>query len=282
MYTVPLQRKLHGSVMGSPTYDLYIDDSGSRLPDRKNSLERNDGMDAFAFGGYLVKAEDATHLNDLHTEFTNSLRISTPLHSTKIRARKDGFRWLSHDEKKASEFYLGLENLISNAPVLATACIVHRPGYNNRYEGRYGPERWHLCKSAYLILIERAAKFAEMHGRRLKVFVEATGKREDRAIKSYHTDLRDHGLPFQPKTSGKYAPLLADDFSRILMKKPQFVTKQNCRIQLADILLYPLIKGQYDAKYPPYMHLLENRKILDQHLDEEEKKLMGIKRYCFL
>lgn len=267
--------------MGTLTLDLYIDDSGSRLPNRSPALVRKDGIDAFAFGGYIVPSEEATQINTLHANFIAKHAINIPLHSTKIRCQKDEFRWLGRDKVRAQAFYDDLNSLMTSAPGYSTACVIHRPGYNARFEDRYGEERWRLCKSAYFILVERAAKYAASQGRRLKIFAEATGKREDKAVREYHRILREEGLPFQATTSDKYAPLQAKDFSSILMKNPTFVKKDNPRIQLADLLLYPLVKGQYDPTYKPYMLLITHQKLIDNQLLNDDVSVMGIKKYCF-
>jgi len=70
----------------TPTFDLYVDDSGSRLPDHPNRELRRDGMDAFALGGVIVAAEDAPRIYDLVEKFRAELDLAYPLHSHKIRS----------------------------------------------------------------------------------------------------------------------------------------------------------------------------------------------------
>ncbi|OAN48646.1 hypothetical protein [Magnetospirillum moscoviense] len=138
-----------------------------------------------------------------------------------------------------------------------------------------------MCKSAYTIVVERAAKFAAMHARKLVVYIEETGKNEDRAIRIYHASLRDNGMYFDPDSSAKYLPLGAEGFASVLLKNPKFVKKDNVGAQIADLLLYPVIKGGYDPSYPPYQSLSTAGKLIDSCLDKDMAKYIGIKYYCF-
>lgn len=265
--------------MGTPTYDLYIDDSGTRLPDRRASERRDDGIDAFALGGFLVESEGAPQAVELHKEFIQAQGLTYPLHSNPIRCKKGNFRWLANDESRAKQFYAELSRLLLNAPGLLIACVVHRPGYNSRYVPLYGAARWMLCKSAYAILVERAAKYAHSHGRRLRVYIESSGKREDRILREYHRELATEGMPFQPQTSHRYSPLCPEALRAILMKNPQFIKKTNPLAQLADLVLYPVVKGGYEQNYQPYRLLKESGKLIDAHVADPE--ILGIKYYCF-
>ncbi len=71
---------------------LYIDDSGSRFPDRAPAV-RNDGMDHFALGGILIEDKDRAALVAAHHAFCYRWNIDYPLHSTKIRGRNVSLRW---------------------------------------------------------------------------------------------------------------------------------------------------------------------------------------------
>ncbi|MCB8884030.1 DUF3800 domain-containing protein [Acidisoma cellulosilytica] len=265
--------------MGTPTYHLFVDDSGSRFIDHP-STPRHDGLDHFAMGGLLIKAEDV----DGASEGLKALRarhaITAPFHSTKIRSRKKEWAWLGVDVNRANSLLTDLGDFLCSIPGFATACVVHRPGYETRYSTYAAHERWQLCKSAYAILVERAAKIAVRDGRKLAVYVEQTGPKEDRDIRGYHRHLRGEGMIFNPETSGKYAPLEAASFAASLLENPNFFDKSSLMGQVADLLLYPLVKGRYDPSYRPFCDLKAAGRIIDSTLVPEEENL-GVKYYCF-
>jgi len=64
-------------------------------------------------------------------------------------------------------FHEDLAHLIEALPIVVIACVVDRRGYNDRYFELYKDERWMLCKTAFAILLERAAKFADRSARQL-------------------------------------------------------------------------------------------------------------------
>jgi len=136
---------------------LYIDDSGSRRPDRTERSARKDGMDYFALGGILINEEDIAGLLEVHRRFLAKWKIDGPLHSTRIRGRRGEFSWLGTDPARENDFLTELETMILNLPVVALACVIDRPGYVARYRGKYS-EPWLLCKTAFAILVERGAK----------------------------------------------------------------------------------------------------------------------------
>lgn len=267
--------------MGTPSFSLYLDDSGVRYPDRKPALDRHDGMDCFALGGLLIETEALAALTADYDRLTSRYGIGYPLHSHKIRARKDTFRWLESDPVTAAAFYQDLERFLCGIPGYAVGCCIDRPGYHARYAGLYGKDPWKLCKSAYAIVVERAAKWAIRHERKLIVFVEQTGKREDSDIARYHRDMLAQGMYFHKERSGKYDPLSGPDLAKTLMKNPNFVKKDNKAAQVADLILYPIVKGGYDPTYRPYRMLWDAGKIIDSVLEEEERLALGVKYYCF-
>ena len=117
--------------MGSNTLHLYLDDSGTRCP-FKGSKPGVDGMDWFALGGLLLRSEDLDRVNAMHAELCMKHRIQAPLHSTSIRGKRDDFVWLGNDPKRASDFLSDLSDYVRKLPAHVTACVVHRPGYNDR------------------------------------------------------------------------------------------------------------------------------------------------------
>src|SRR3990172_3378290 len=94
--------------------NFYIDDSGTRHPDRHPG--HSDHNDWFALGGVLIRESDEGDPRIRHERFCHELeRVLLPIH------------------------------------VLGLACVIDRPGYNARYEEKYGRMRWSLCKSAFSI-----------------------------------------------------------------------------------------------------------------------------------
>ncbi|MDW6017665.1 DUF3800 domain-containing protein [Vibrio plantisponsor] len=169
--------------------------------------------------------------------------------------------------------------MITGLPIFAHACVVDRPGYHERYSDVY-EDKWQLCRSAYQILIERAVKFVRsIGGTKLIVHVEKTGRKEDKKIQDYHDVLRTQGMEFDASRSAIYSPVEGDELASFVTKKVIFQTKESRLMQLADIVLYPVIKGGYDSEYPPYNLLMDNKLIVDAHV--ENVSTMGVKYYCF-
>lgn len=266
------------------TYFLFVDDSGSPCPD-KNQEPRKDGLDAFALGGFLICENDVEYAKRLHKQFMIDQKLECPdgtyknyLHSTKIRCKKNHFDFLKCEERERG-FVEGLNNLVSQLPIFVHACVVDRPAYRKRYENAY-QDKWQICRSAYQILIERAVKFVHSKGgTKLIVHVEKTGRKEDKKIQDYHTVLRSNGMEFNASSSSIYAPIDNDVLGKFLTKKVEFQTKESRLIQLADVVLYPVIKGGYDINYPPYKLLTEKELLIDAHVEDVQK--LGIKYYCF-
>jgi hypothetical protein len=113
------------------------------------------------------------------------------------------------------------------------------------------------------------------------VYVELTAKKEDCAIRRYHTDLIRAGMYFDPKNSSKYEPMGATGLASILFTKPNFVKKSHPMAQFSDLVLYPIVKGRYDPEYKPYRSLWEAGRIIDTVLPQKDVTQLGIKYYCF-
>lgn len=259
---------------------LYIDDSGSRNPD-SDPQPRNDGMDCFALGGILIEESHIAELIKAHKDFAAKYSLAYPLHSTKIRGKRDNFTWLGKDTARADEFMADLESMILSLPALGIACVIDRPGYHTRYAEKYR-EPWMLCKTAYAILVERAAKYADSKGAKLEIYFEQAGGKEDKAIMLYAKSLRVDGMPFEDggRAAG-YANLVPADFGRIILGEPHRVTKKVPMIQFADMLLYPLAKAGYEPDYPPYRKLIDEGKVIDATLNAGDVKSLGVKYSCF-
>ena len=154
-------------------------------------------------------------------------------------------------------------------PVVGIACVIDRPGYNKRYVEQYGRKRWMLCKTAFHICVERAAKYAISQEALLRILPERCSKVEDNKLKEYYDSLRKHGLPFDQETSGKYEPLDAATLSKVLY---DFKTKNKSSplAQVADLYLWPMCKGGYHSENRPYQQLLTAGKLMDSHYQREE------------
>jgi hypothetical protein len=52
-------------------------------------------------------------------------------------------------------------------------------------------------------------------------------------------------------------------------------------MQIADLVLYPMVKGGYDQSYRPYAKLIEAARIIDAELDPGDRPNLGVKYSCF-
>ena len=175
---------------------LYIDDSGTRNPDRKRP-EKLQFRDWFTLGGYTVNEEDEGGVRTEHQKFCNAWGIKYPLHSYDIRATAENFKWLGTIEhKEYKRFMGGLSKMLLGVPVTGHACVIDRPGYNARYREMYGRQTWMLCQTAFAVVCERAAKQAIKDKRKLRVYVEEGDKTVDDMVRGYYKALREKGMPF--------------------------------------------------------------------------------------
>ena len=264
-----------------PEILLYMDESGSRDPDR-HPRQKADAPDWFGIGGVLVKAADKPCIEAAMGAFR--LRWPQmdkhPLRSYDIRNKTGRFRWLSQlDETRLTAFYDDLSSMISSLPIVVTGCVVHRPGYNERYLEQYGPRRWKLCKTAFHIAVERAAKYALHHGARMRVYVERSDKVTEAQLKEYFDAMRTAGHPFNSETSAKYHPMPADQLRPTLFEFG-VKTKESQLMQLADLVLWPICRGGYWPDDRAYGLLQSSGQLLDAHCSEANG-LMGIKYSCF-
>lgn len=261
-------------------YVLYFDDTGSRDPDRTDFPDRKDTMDCFGLGGFLLKAEDIPELRKKHAAFCAEWRIDYPLHSSNIRGGRGKFAWLKKPET-AGLFFPALEEFLLSLPIIGIACVIHRPGYVARYKDTYKESLWYMCKTAFSILLERSAKYADQNGRTLEVVFEGAGKKEDRDIKRYLKELKHSGSPFSQQNSHGYSPLSAEDLQRIVLGEAHQKTKAVPMLQIADLVLYPIAKGGYERTYRPFLKLKQAGKLIDCYFEAEEIPFRGIKYSCF-
>jgi hypothetical protein len=146
-------------------FHLYFDDTGNRDPDKHDygPGERDDDMDCFALGGILLKQADIDSVIQAHKTFCAEHGVGYPLHSHSIRGGRGKFGWLKTPEK-AGVFLPALEEHLLALPIVAVACVVDRPGYVARYKDKHADNLWLMCKTAFLILIERSAKYVDEQG----------------------------------------------------------------------------------------------------------------------
>lgn len=256
---------------------LYVDDSGTRDLDRKPPQTGT----WFGLGGIMVWDRDEDELRRAHAAFCSrwpQLK-GAPLHSADIRFNSHKFSFLGAGAPEVrAAFMEDLSAVLTTIPVLGHACVIDRPGYAARYNA-YGERRWLLCKTAFCILIERAAKYARKHGAKLRVFVEKTDKGTDRRIASYYDELRNNGMPFDGATSAKYSPLGSSHLGDVLYEL-KFKAKTSPPIQIADLYLWPICRAAYRQERA-YDALRAHGKIIDCVLAPEERAELGIKYSCF-
>lgn len=260
---------------------FYIDDSGSRDPDRKPRGDHHD-PDWFALGGVLVDSKDKQQCDLAIAAFRNSWPQigEQPLHSYDIRNKSAGFRWLEAlQEDEAKRFFQGISDLVTSLPIVVAGCVVHRPGYNARYMEQYGQRRWKLCRTAFNIAVERGAKFAAHRDARLRVFVERTDRKTEAQFKKYFDELKGVGAPFDANRSSKYRPLSPEVLARTLYEF-KVKTKASDLMQLADLCLWPICSGKYNSNNKAFAVLRDAGKLLDDHCTPENG-LHGIKYSCF-
>jgi hypothetical protein len=265
--------------MGSESH-FYIDDSGSRDPDRKPSGATD--PDWFALGGLIIDKHRVEEAKEAIAAFRSGWPElkEAPLHSYEIRNKQHQFRWLASASAARQERFMSeLSALIVGLPIHVLACVVDRPGYNSRYLEPYGPRRWLLCRTAFNIAVERAAKVAIHRGSRLRVYVEQSDKNAEGRLKGYFDGMRADGLPFNASTSGKYQPLTKEQLHHTLLEF-RVKTKESALMQFADLVLWPICKGGYDRSHRAYRALLDAGKLVDVQCTEENG-LLGVKYSCF-
>lgn len=263
------------------TLNLYLDDSGTRHPTHKVGKKAAHGYDWFALGGILVRSDEEDAARELHMKFCAKWGVTAPLHSSEIRSKNENFDFLRGWEKeKQAKFYEELYVLMREVPVVGIACTVDRPGYNARYLEQYKQKPWLLCKTAFTVVVERAAKYAIAQELKLRVHPERCNKPEDANLEAYYKSLKDEGMPFAKDNSEKYGPLSQEQFKSTLY---EFKTKQKSSpmVQLANLYLWPICMGGYHAGNRPYQRLTEDGKLIDCRIKEDERPMLGSKYSCF-
>jgi hypothetical protein len=265
--------------------NLYLDDSGTRNPDRNpaEALPAH-GHDWFGIGGVMIREADEEAFRAEHAALYTKWKpfgMEKPLHSAEIRSQHKGFRWMrQRSPEELAEFYEDIEKLATHPKLTAIACVIDRPGYNKRYLPKYGDHRWLLCKTAFSIVVERSVKYAQKLGCRLRVNVERSDKTVDALLLSYYNELRGKGQPFDEDTSAKYSPLAAQVLAETLY---EFQTKNKTSppMQIADVCLWPMCIGGYKPDNKPYVALRTAGSLVDCKLLPEEVPTCGIKYSCW-
>lgn len=227
-----------------------------------------------------MKSEEIDQCKLARQRFADEWRITAPLHMTDMLGEHKKFSWLGKlSDEKRDRFWSDYKAMLASIPVIGLACVIDRPGYVARGYLQVHKDPWLLCRSAFDISVERAAKFAIRDGRKLNVvFEEDAGI--NRIITGYFKNLKANGLEFDGKTSGRYAPLSKEAFAATL-GTVEHKPKANALLQIADTYLYAMARHPYDQKFNIYRRLRDSRKLANFVLTNEEIPYMGIKHYCF-
>jgi hypothetical protein len=256
-------------------FALFIDESGSPKPNRK------DATPYFAVGGILVKRVDEEIIEKAVEEFKKRwntyITEDIPLHGNEIRSQKKHFAWLGKiSAQERNQFMEDLTQTITSLPIIVHACVISRIGYIDRY----GENTWEMMKSAFCILVERAAKYVGDRDESIMIYYEKAGKYEDNLIKKYFNELRESGHPFNSNNASKYSPLSVNEISKRL-RGIEGKNKSNALLQIADLCLYPVAKGKEKPHDKAYLALKQSLLLVDSRLSMETVDSQGIKYYCF-
>jgi hypothetical protein len=260
--------------------NFYLDDSGTRAPNRKPLPFNPAVREFFALGGVLITEEDEAAARKAYADFCVRWSIHYPLHSVEIRHGSGNFRWLKRYTEERNRFMAELSRLLTGINVTGVACVIDRPGYDARYREKYGRRQWHLCQTAFGVVVERAVKFARRESRKLRVMPERSCKTDEQRLKRYYDGLRREGLPFDRQSSSGYAPLTPGEFEETL-HEIRFKSKSSPLGQIADLYLWPIALAGYDAGNRPYGMLMDAGRLIENRLSQEEVAVCGSKYSCF-
>jgi hypothetical protein len=260
--------------------NFYVDDSGTRAPNRKPLPFDPRRHEFFALGGVLINEEDEGTARTAYEDFRHRWSIDYPLHSVEIRHCSGAFSWLKRGVDDYEKFMRDLSRFLTTIDVVGLACVVDRPGYDARYRERYGRRQWHLCQTAFSIVVERAAKYARDNGRKLRVMPERSSRDDERRIWTYFERLREKGTPFESQSSAIYAPLHADELCDTLYEL-RFKGKSSPMAQVADLYLWPLAIAGYDVGNRAYGLLRTAGRLIESRLPESQWIARGTKYSCF-
>jgi hypothetical protein len=224
--------------------------------------------------------EDEVAVRTAHARLCDKWGITYPLHSVDMRAGTKDFSWLRRGSAEYDGFMADLTRMLTTIPVTGLACVMDRPGYDNRYRAIYPRTTWHLCRTAFSIAVERAAKYARALGRPLRVYPEKSARGDEKRIKKYYADLIAEGLPFDAARSNAYAPLRAHEFDETLIEL-RFKEKTSPPMQVADVYLWPIAMHRYGRGGIPYEKFRDAGRLIEHHLAPAEIPSRGTKYSCF-
>lgn len=261
------------------TCTFYMDETGNRHHDKKADASRIN-KDWFAFGGVIVRSEDAENMKQSVRDFGSRWRLRTPAHITDMLAQKKGFAWLgTRSQEEVEKFWDDWRRVLCDSPAIGLGCVIDRPGYVKRgYLESYN-DKWLLCRSAFDIAVERAAKIARLEDRKLHIVFESDPAMNDK-VKSYFQNLKTNGLAFDGERSNRYAPLTKEQFAETLGRidhKP----KEHPILQIADSYIYAIARHKYEQRYWLWRHLRDRKRIADFAVPDGMSKTLGVKHYCF-
>ena len=99
-------------------------------------------------------------------------------------------------------------------------------------------------------------------------------------IRAYHSEMLTLESYFDAKTSHKYQPMSRESMERVLVKNPEFFTKQSLTGQFSDLVLYFVVRGGYQPSYSTFA-LKKAGRLVDSLLQKSEIEFRGIRYSCF-
>lgn len=209
--------------------------------------------------------------------------MTHPLHLTDMHSRRKGFAWLDAlSARERGDFWADYHAMIAGLPVVGHACVVHRAGYRDRgYGSREGDAKWNLCRTAFNIVVERAAKIAHADGRRLRVKYEGSDPRADQALRNYWALLKaGNGLGFNAANAARYNPFPPETLAATLVDLER-KDKRSKLMQLADTFALALSRGRYQPEFSTFAALKASGRLADDHVGVAQSATLGIKYSCF-
>src|SRR5690606_20047380 len=101
--------------------NFYMDDSGTRTPNRKPASYNREAREFFALGGVLIDETAEAAARCLLHEFCTRWSIDYPLHSVEIRHHRQRFSWLASDRSERETFMSDLSRTLLSLDVLGWA-----------------------------------------------------------------------------------------------------------------------------------------------------------------
>ncbi len=106
---------------------LYLDDSGTRHPNRTSAQLPTHGRDWFGLGGIILPDAEREEFKKKHAALVEKWSINKPLHSSEIRNCSHNFKWLGKVEAaKRQEFLQDIQALVTSPCLTAIACVKNK------------------------------------------------------------------------------------------------------------------------------------------------------------